>query len=405
MFLNPLFINTLTISSKKIFKKIMSKKVIFIFTVFLITSCSIRSKISVIDLKYTVEERIEILLDSVSSPLNYRVQLLETDSGRVLATMGRFPFGINFYNLETKSKIHQIYLSSDGIDKVGVSNGFHFHSNDSIFITSVPATISIFDINGKKSKDIKIEGTDQYVQTISSKNYRPLIMEQKSFYGAYPFITKHWETALKDVSKFKHLFEFDLVTSNTQWLNYSLPDGFWDRGIFSPEFSYVSKGDSIITFFSRDLRLNVFSKSQNKIIDTKELKTPNRIEFAKFKERPYGDEGVIKELENGVIKGALYDNFRDVYYVIYELPINPELYSLSLLQLYTNRPKFKIFLLDSNFDYKGEIEFKDFVANPNEIFFGKKGLYISSNHQYNQNFNENYLIYDIIRFEGLDYED
>lgn len=383
----------------------MSNIFLFIFVFICLSSCSTSREKEVEELKYTVVEQIKIDLDSVSTPTHQRIQLLETDSGRVLATMGRFPFGINFYNLETKRKIHQIKLSSDGIDKVGVSNGFHIQSTDTILITSISAMVSLFDITGKKFGNMKIEGSSQYVQSISSTNYRPFIIENQKIYGAYPFITKHWNTSIKDVSKFQHLFEYDLVESTTKWLNYSLPEDFWEEGIFFPEFSYVSKGDSIITFFSRDLRINVFSKSQNKIIDIRKLETPDRIEFAKFKERPYGDEGVIKELENGVIEGALYDNFRDVYYVIYELPINPELYSLSLLQLYTNRPKFKIFLLDSNFDYKGEIEFKDFLANPNEIFFGKKGLYISSNHQYNQNFNENYLIYDIIRIEGLDYED
>lgn len=379
----------------------------FFIVVFIsLVSCNNpRSELRIIDLKYTIEEQIKIRLDSVSSPHNYRVQLLETDSGRVLVTMGQFPFGLNFYNLETKQKAYKISLSSDGIDKVGTLNGFYFYNIDSIFITSVPSTISIFNIHGKKSKDIKIQGSNQYIQTISSKNYRPLIIENQTMYGAYPFITKHWETPIKDVSMHKHLFAYDLVGSEIKWLNYSLPEGFWDKGIFSPEFCYLSKGDSIVTFFSRDLRIDVFSKSQNKIIDTRKLETPDRIEFAKFKERPYGDEGVIKELENGVIKGALYDNFRDVYYVIYEPPINPESYPFSLLQLYTNRPEFKIFVLDSNFNYQGEILFKDFVADSNEIFVGEKGLYVSINHQYSQDFDENYLIFDVIRIEGLVYED
>lgn len=357
------------------------------------------------NLNYTIVEQIKIGLDSVSTPLNYRVQLLETDSGRVLATMGRTPFGINFYNLETKKKIHQIKLSSDGIDKIGTVNGFYFHNSDTIIITSVPAMASIFDINGKKLRDIKIEGSSQYVQSISSTNYRPLIIENQKIYGAYPFITKHWETPTKDVSRYQHLFEFDLVTSNTQWLNYSLPNGFWDRGIFSPEFSLISKGDSIVTFFSRDLSINIFSKSQNKIIKTLEFKTPGKLEFAKFKERPYGDDGVKNELEKGVIKGAVYDNYRSVYYVIVEVPVNPELYQLSLLQLYTNRPDIKVFLLDSSFEYLGEVFFKNFEVDQREVFVGKNGLYVSSNQQYNKTFDENYLVYDVIRFDVLEYSD
>ncbi|MCH7398588.1 DUF4221 domain-containing protein [Belliella sp. DSM 107340] len=383
----------------------MSNSLLFIIALFFFVACSSPKETKVINLKYSIEEQIKIDLDSVSTPINYCVQLLETDSCRFVATMGRTPFGINIYNLETKKKAHQIKLSSDGIDKVGVSNGFFIQSADTVLITSVPAIVSIFDINGKKARDIKIEGSDQYVQTISSSNYRPLIIENQKIYGAYPFITKHWETSLKDVSKYQHLFEYDLVKSTIKWLNYSLPVGFWDSGIFSPEFSLISKGDSIVTVFSRDLRINVFSKSQNKIISTLDLDTPEKMEFAKYQERPYGDEGVIKGLENGVIKGMVFDKYRNVYYVIFELPTNPELYQLSLLQLYSNRPDFKVFVLDSNFEYRGEVLFKNYSADQRELFVGRKGLYVSRNNQNNIDFDENYLIYDVIRFEGLDYED
>ncbi|MCH7401281.1 DUF4221 family protein [Belliella kenyensis] len=348
-----------------------------------------------------MEEIIKIELDSITNPINYRVQLIETDSGNLLATMARTPFGINFYNLDLKTKIHHLELSADGINKVGVTNGFHVQSKDSIFITSIAAQISLLDFAGNKLRDVRIDGSSQYIQSISSKNYRPLVIENQKIYGAYPFVTQHWETPPKDISKFQHLFEYDLNSSKIRWLDYALPEGFWDQGIFSPEFSLVSKGDSIITLFSRDLKLNVFSKSKNKIIDVKELKIPGDISFARFKRRPAGNEGILKELGTEVIKGFIFDKYRERFIVILELRIDPEQHSMSLLELYSSRPDFKLVVLDSNFEYVGEALFKNYEADQNEIFVGKEGLYVSVNNQNHYNFDENFLVYKRIDFEEV----
>ena len=62
-------------------------------------------------------------------------------------------------------------------------------------------------------------------------------------------------------------------------------------------------------------------------------------------------------------------------------------------------------VLNQNLEILGEHLFENFQIEPWNYFVGKKGLYISTNNPNRDDFDENFLRYDIIRFEGLQYED
>ncbi len=62
-------------------------------------------------------------------------------------------------------------------------------------------------------------------------------------------------------------------------------------------------------------------------------------------------------------------------------------------------------ILDNNLEVLGEHLFDNFQIEPWNYFVGRKGLYVSTNNPNREDFDENFLRYDIIRFGGLKYGD
>ena len=64
-----------------------------------------------------------------------------------------------------------------------------------------------------------------------------------------------------------------------------------------------------------------------------------------------------------------------------------------------------VMVLDKDLKILGEFNFLNHEIENRNYFVGKKGLYVSTNNPNRDDFDENILRYDIIRFEGLKYED
>lgn len=120
---------------------------------------------------------------------------------------------------------------------------------------------------------------------------------------------------------------------------------------------------------------------------------------------PSGDQGIIEELESDRYEMILFDQFRDVIYRFYFLGIDPEDFDIHYRSLFSNRPKIGLLILNSDLDIIAEHQFENHQIEPWNYFVGRKGLYVSTNNPNREDFDENYLRYDIIRFEGLEYED
>lgn len=350
-------------------------------------------------LSYEVLERIQIPLDSSVSTRTIKTQLIETDSTRILAVMPSNTMSIDFYDLKNGEKFHSIKFSTDGRHRVNRLNGFEYLNVDTVFVVNYPPAIMIFDFEGNKINQVKIEGEDQYVQSIMSTNSLPLFITQGKILGAYPFITRFWETPSKQVSDFKHIYEIDKKNDlSLAWKEFYLPNGFWDKGKVSPSFSWALKGDSILTLFNEDPRIQIFSISQNRVLDLVELQAPERFEFVRYFKRPDGNKGVLNELDKGVFRNIIYDAYRKVYYVFYDLPANPEKYVIPIYELHVVRPDFKIFVLDEKFNYLGESKFIDFEGDSYGAFVGKAGLYLPVNGEYNEYYTEDFLLFDVLHF-------
>lgn len=114
---------------------------------------------------------------------------------------------------------------------------------------------------------------------------------------------------------------------------------------------------------------------------------------------------MIEALANDRYELLLHDPYRDVFYRFFYIGVDWEQFNMTVRNLFSNRPKVGLMILDKNLEILGEHVFQEHEVETWNYFVGPKGLYVSTNNFNRDDFDENVLRYDILRFSGLKYED
>jgi len=352
---------------------------------------------------------IEIPIGEGFAPNVQRTQLIDTDSGTFLAIMNRVNSSIHLFSLEEKKLKHTIPLFKEGPNRIGIDNGFHLVSKDCLLIATIPPKILVLDFEGTIKKTIPVKDQSNLVNYLSSTNETPFLLSNSAIYGAQPFFQNIYRVKESEIVKSKHIYKVSIKANGefeTDWLPVYRPKDVWKEGKKSTDFTWAQRGDTIIVSPHTDHRLGLISTEKNELISYLEVKSTNVNSFRIIDEYPDGDKGIIETLENGQYDLLLHDPYRDLFYRFYFVAIDLENYkNFTPRELYANRPKMGVMVLDKNLEVLGEHLFDNFQIEPWNYFVGRKGLYVSTNNPNRDDFDENFLRYDIIRFEGLKYDE
>lgn len=378
------------------------KAFIFCISIF---SCS--PKEEKIQLSLTVLDSIKIPLDSTINPNGTTFQYINSDSGEYLALQNKAVHAIEIFNLEFGIHAKRIKLQKDGPNRSGEVNGFRLFSNDSLLVASYPQKLMLFNFEGLKTSEFPVKDTQNDVNYISSTSEIPFLFDGKKVFGAQPFFRNFFDMSASDLGKYSHIYQLDMESVNpeAEWLPISNPEDTWKEGKKVSKFTWTDRGDSILVSPYNDHRIWVISKKSGELLNRLEVKAPLVNQFHIIKGLPSGDQGIIEELESDRYELLLYDQFRAVFYRFYFVGIDVNDFEVHYRELYSNRPKIGLLVLDTNLKIIGNHLFDTHQIEPWNYFVGRKGLYVSTNNPNRDDFDENYLRYDIIRFEGLEYED
>lgn len=378
------------------------KAFIFCISIF---SCS--PKEEKIQLSLTVLDSIKIPLDSTINPNGTTFQYINSDSGEYLALQNKAVHAIEIFNLEFGIHAKRIKLQKDGPNRSGEVNGFRLFSNDSLLVASYPQKLMLFNFEGLKTSEFPVKDTQNDVNYISSTSEIPFLFDGKKVFGAQPFFRNFFDMSASDLGKYSHIYQLDMESVNpeAEWLPISIPEDTWKEGKKVSKFTWTDRGDSILVSPYNDHRIWVISKKSGELLNRLEVKAPLVNQFHIIKGLPSGDQGIIEELESDRYELLLYDQFRAVFYRFYFVGIDVNDFEVHYRELYSNRPKIGLLVLDTNLKIIGNHLFDTHQIEPWNYFVGRKGLYVSTNNPNRDDFDENYLRYDIIRFEGLEYED
>lgn len=383
----------------------MKKYLVFVaFTLF--SSCEKKENVRILYL--LPKETLEIPISESFNPDRTRSQYYESDSGEYLAILNKTDFSIGIFEMEQKRLNVTIPLTKDGPNGVGLDNGFHILSMDSIFLATIPPKIRILNFDGKLIQSISLDNKSNSVNFLSSNNEIPFLFSHNKLFGIQPFFNDFFNISENEAISINPIYQVDFSTPITEvsWLPIKRPSGIWEEGRKDENLSWTDRFDSIVVAPYSDHRLWVISKRERKIISTIEAKSKFVNNFQILKQSDIGgDKGIIESLNKERYEIIQYDKYRDVFYRFFFKSINWEDYSLSPRKLFSNRPLVGVLVLDSNLATIGEYVFDAHHIQPWNYFVGKKGLYVSTNNPNRDDFDENFLRYDIIRFEGLEYED
>lgn len=375
------------------------------FLLLIVLSCSTRKTNP--KLTTSVIESIKIPLDSTISPNGTTFQYIYSDSGEYLAIQNKAVHAIEIFNLYSKTHNKQIKLQKDGPNRSGEVNGFRIFSNDSLLVASYPQKLILFNFEGIKKAEFPVKDTQNDVNYISSTSEIPFLFDGKKVFGAQPFFRNFFDMSASDLANYSHIYQLDLKAElpQAEWLPISNPEDTWNEGKKVSKFTWTDLGDSILVSPYNDHRIWVISKKKKKLLNLVEVKAPDVNQFHLIRGLPSGDQGIIEELESDRYELLLYDHFRQVFYRFYFVGIDVNDFEIHYRNLYSNRPKIGVLILNTDLKIIGNHLFEIHEIEPWNYFVGKKGLYVSTNNPNRDDFDENFLRYDIIRFEGLNYED
>ncbi|WP_339702823.1 DUF4221 family protein [Algoriphagus aquimarinus] len=379
-------------------------KIIYYLLLFIIFGC--KSPIQKTRLNTETYESLSIEVKANFNPDRTRTQYYESDSGEYLAILNKSLNRIEIFNLETKVSERQIPLAKDGPNRVGVTNGFQIVALDCLLLATIPPQIKIIDFNGIIKKSIPVNDQENKVNFLSSNNEIPLLFGANSVFGAQPFFQNFFKMNKKDIAKYTPIYKINLSDKSlAEWLQISHPSDIWENGKKTEKFSWADRYDTIIVAPHADHRLWLISKDRGNLLGYKDGKSISVNNFHIINELSSGDKGIIENIVSDRYEIILHDSYRDVFYRFFFVGIDWESYNLSPRDLFANRPRTGVLVLDKNLNIIGEHVFEDHAIENWNYFVGKKGLYVSTNNPNRDDFDENFLRYDIIRFEGLEYED
>jgi hypothetical protein len=353
-------------------------------------------------------EKLEIPISEDFNPDRTRNQYYESDSGEFLAILNKTKFSIRIYNLGTQELAKVIPLTKEGPNGIGLDNGFLLISNDTILIATIPPKIRLLNFKGELMESISLENKSNDVNFLSSTNVVPFLYTRKILFGIQPFLDNFFEITEKEASSIPPIFSVDFSKPNfpVEWLPINRPEGFWKEGKKDENLSWTERGDSIIVAPYTDHKVWIISKKQKKLLDVIECKSTYINNFHILeKDELGGDKGIIQSLEHDRYEIIMYDKFRDVFYRMFFPKIDLTNFNYTPRQLFSNRPLIGVLILNKELAPIGEYIFDNHQVQTWNYFVGHKGLYVSTNNPNRDDFDENFLRYDIIRFGGLNYKD
>lgn len=354
----------------------------------------------------SVADSLLIPLDPSVNPERGSLQYMDTDSGEYLALVNKSVYAVELYHLNTGKHVRRIKLEREGPNGVGTTNGFRILSPDTLLLASLPPELRIMDLKGKLISSIPVQDPQNYVRYLASDNELPFLFDGSILFGAQPFFRDFFDMGAGEIAGHRHVYRVDLSSAKVEWLPISHPPDLWEDGKKDEKFTWTDRYDSIVVSPVSDPRLWVISKKEGKLLGRKEASSSYVKQYHIIKGRPgFGDQGIIESLASDRYDLILHDPYRDVFYRFFLIGVDHVDYEIGYRDLYSYRPKIGVMVLDAGLEFLGEYVFENHYAESWNYFVGQKGLYISTNNPNRDDYNENILRYDIIRFSGLEYGD
>ena len=356
------------------------------------------SKKSTIDIEI-VKNALVVPIDNKTSNISRGLQAYSDHKNEFLFNINWGQNSLQLYDIATGDLIKRIFFQSEGDRAVGRIFGFHVHNLDSIFLFNQQSSeIVIIDTANTIKSRIEYNPPKGYSNAFVHNAYfisHPFLKGNKlivktHLQGNYQKMTDE-ELEQKPIS-----YSICLENGEVELLPQKYPEDYLNKGLKFYEYSMAGNAGKIVFSLFGDHRLFYSSTNDGDELQVKEVKSKYVAdELPLFPINGAREETYKYLFASDHYESLLYDQYRNIYYR-FAFP-QQETENMEELNQLREAPKsFSVMILDENLDVIDEVLFDESKHIPNNVFIGRKGLYISTSHPNNPDNKEDKAVFDLV---------
>lgn len=378
------------------------KKVIFLFLLCLTISCKNDNNKDQVLMTSSAENADFLnVVDTVKIPLGMKEfyksiqnHVVKKGDSTYLYRENGLNKTIDVYNWD--SKVKKKTLSFEEVERFGGSP-FLPIGGDSILVTTLGGEI-IVSLRDSLFHSKNLEGELEQLRFYAKNPFKPVRIENEVFLYVPP------NSGQKD-SQFKNrplIASYNLETSETKILNIRYPEYFtqncWSEHQFPVTYT-KNKKDQLVFSFQTGSALYVYDLTTDSVITEINSGKSNYVsEIIPYTACDFADvTKYFKYLKSTArYRNIIYDEYKDVYYRLVSLPTEQNPDGQRNQDILT---PLSIIVLDNNFNKVMEKKLPNKTYDPNDFFLTVEGLWISTNNEGSDTFNEDSLSYALFKLQ------
>ncbi|MDT0677323.1 DUF4221 family protein [Autumnicola musiva] len=378
------------------------KKVIFLILISLTISCkNDNSNDQVLMTSSAENDALLNIVDTVNIPLGMKEYYASLQNHIVKRGDSTYLYRENGLNKTVdvynwNSKVKEESLSFQGVERFGGSPVLPL-AGDSILIGTLGGEI-ILALRDSLLCSTEPEKELQQLRFYAKNPFKPVKIENEIFMYVPP-------NSRQSDPEFRNrplIASYNLETTETRTLNIHYPEYFtqncWSEHQFPPSFTKNSKNQLVFSFQTGS-PLYIYDVAKDSVIEKRNTAESSHVsEIIPYKDCDFQDvTKYFKYLKSTArYRSIIYDEYRNIYYRLVSLPTEE---NRDGQRNHDILAPLSIMVLDENLNKIMEKRLPNKTYDPNDFFITESGLWISTNNEGSDFFNENTLSYALFEFD------
>ncbi len=349
------------------------------------------------------QDYVNLPLDTLTSNLSDGLQYVSGEKP-LLFFLNWANNSLQVFDLEEEKRVKELKFDYEGPNGVMGVSGFYVHNLDSIFLFNQRfGRLYLANFMGEVYSAIRYQSPENYTPAVVQNTYftsmpilvRDRLIVKTRFHGQIN------EVSNEELKEKELMYAIDLSNGTTQLLGYKFPENYLVQGskYFDASICYVN-GEFVVSYFS-DHNL-YYTKGLSNKFETKMAKS----EFvdAVLPNMPTHEDPIaLREYAYASphYETIFFDEYRKLLlrFVFHAYEMDR---TIPMHELRNYSGPFSIQIFDENLNFISETGFKKNTYHPFDFFVNEKGLYLSTNHPLNPDNKENFIKFELIKFDGSD---
>jgi hypothetical protein len=358
--------------------------------------------------RYTLSPGSDLVIPLKENSRNFSscIQYFIQNGTSYLAVKNDNTNSIGIYNLDNKELSNLIKIQTEGENMLFNMTGFLMFSLDSVYaITSMPKMIGLVNSYGevlkKISYDMDINGRHT-VPTLAFGRYHA-ILKGSTLFLSQEYRTHSTSGILTDSVRMTSYICVSVNVNNGECVSSELtyPEELIGKDVSGMEVTRTIGYDGTFIYHFGIIEALFLTKDHQKFKKVP-LETNYYLRFEEI-HFPYIYDminGVKSMLEHDKVYSILYDQYREIYYIIVRKRENRFEGESDFMTKFMY-PHSLIIILDKDFKHLGELVLPENQYSCQMVFVAPEGLYISDDHPNNPDFDEDFMRFRLFKLTKL----